>query len=174
VLPPRPPTAAQLAAQAHAASATALGAPAALPVPAATPPVATAATPDLAAGAATAPEAPTTAPAIAAPFLLASGDLTNAGALKAYAYATGVVAGGRTYFEGTLLVKRAAQLERMKLARIFDVLHVVGNPLTSVDVERLVAFNFVKNSMMGELPKLIKDQGDPQLHEARQRPHQAT
>jgi len=155
VLPPRPPTAVQLAAQAHAASATALGAPAALPVPAATPRIATAPTPDLAAGAATAPEAPTTAPAIAAPFLLASGDLTNAEALKAYA--AGVVAGGRTYFEGTLLVKRAAQLERMKLARIFDVLHVVGNPATSADVERLVAFNFVKNSMMDELPKLIKE-----------------
>jgi hypothetical protein len=45
----------------------------------------------------------------------------------------------------------------MKLARIFGVLHVVGNPVTSADVERLVAFNFVKNSMMDELPKLIKE-----------------
>ena len=120
-------------------------------MPAATPPIATAPLPDVAAGAATAPEPPK----IAAPFLLASGDLADVNVLKAYAMS--IVGGGRAYFEGTLLVKRANQINRMKIARIFNVLHVVGSPVTSADVEQLVVFKFVKNSMMGELPELVKE-----------------
>ena len=51
------------------------------------------------------------------------------------------------YFTETMEGKRGAQLQRMKVARIFNPLHVrgLGTPLTASDVDALEAFRFSKH-----------------------------
>ena len=56
--------------------------------------------------------------AMVAPFLLATGDLTDPEELESRAKQ--IVGGAQHYHEGTLLVKRAEMLKRMELASIFD------------------------------------------------------
>jgi hypothetical protein len=95
--------------------------------------------------------------AMAAPFLLATGDLTDPEELESRAKQ--IVGGAQHYHEGTLLVKRAEMLKRMELASIFDPIAVMGSLPTERDIDSLKLFRFSrKPGYAALLPKLKGEQ----------------
>ena len=98
---------------------------------------------------------------MAAPFLLATGDLTDPEELESRAKQ--IVGGAQHYHEGTLLVKRAEMLKRMELASIFDPIAAMGSLPTERDIDSLKLFRFSRKpgyaallpKLKGELPQYI-------------------
>ena len=80
---------------------------------------------------------------VAAPFLIASGDLQDPKVLEAYAMA--VLAGAKNYFNNTYLTE---MLVRMRATQIFDPLYAKGKPVADADVYALSTFNFYKKPVL--------------------------
>ena len=80
---------------------------------------------------------------MAAPFLLVNPDFSKTEVVKAYAHT--IVAPAIDYWKRTIEGKKGDQLERMKVVRIFNPLHVLGNKISEHDIDGLKIFRFYEH-----------------------------
>jgi hypothetical protein len=80
---------------------------------------------------------------VAAPFLLVNPDFSKTEVVKAYAQT--IVAPAIDYWKQTIEGKKGDQLERMKVVRIFNPLHVLGNKISESDIDGFKKFKFYEH-----------------------------
>ena len=85
---------------------------------------------------------------VAAPFILATNNLSDPEVLLAKAKA--IVAPAARYFDSHFLNpdKQGGELERMQVARVFDPLYAKANPVTAGDVDKLKLFKFSSHNLI--------------------------
>ncbi len=82
----------------------------------------------------------------AAPFLLTNPDFSKMQVVKAYAHT--VVAPAIDYWRMTIDNKKGAEVARFKVARIFNPLHVLGNPISVADIDSLKIFRLSEHPLI--------------------------
>ena len=91
---------------------------------------------------------------MAAPFLLVNPDFSKTEVVKAYAHT--IVAPAIDYWKQTIEGKKGDQLERMKVVRIFNPLHVLGNKISVSDIDELKIFKFYEHPEIRPQIELMK------------------
>ena len=79
---------------------------------------------------------------VVAPFLLTTPDFSNMQVVKEYAHT--VVAPSIDYRRTTIDTKKGAEVDRLKVARIFNPLHVLGHPISVADIFSLKIFRLIE------------------------------
>ena len=82
----------------------------------------------------------------AAPFLLTNPDFSKMSVVKAYAHA--VVAPAIDYWRTTIDTKKGAEVARLKVARIFNPLHVLGYQISVADIDSLKIFRLTEHPLI--------------------------